>query len=111
MGLVIGIDIGGTNFRLGCVAKDGVLSHFEKKSSASMLKEGAVEILCREIRDYMERYSLAGKVDAISVGVPSAVSKDKSFVYSTPNLKGPSSGKRPGNPGVCGQGRQLSALP
>lgn len=65
MGLVIGIDIGGTNFRLGCVAKDGVLSHFEKKSSASMLKEGAVEILCREIRDYMERYSLAGKVDAI----------------------------------------------
>ena len=38
MGLVIGIDIGGTNFRLGCVAKDGVLSHFEKKSSASMLK-------------------------------------------------------------------------
>ena len=88
MGLVIGIDIGGTNFRLGCVAKDGVLSHFEKKSSASMLKEGAVEILCREIRDYMERYSLAGKVDAISVGVPSAVSKDKSFVYSTPNLKG-----------------------
>ena len=57
MGLVIGIDIGGTNFRLGCVAKDGVLSHFEKKSSASMLKEGAVEI-CRPCKDSIREFGL-----------------------------------------------------
>lgn len=88
MGQVIGIDIGGTNLRLGCVSADGQLEHFERKSSAPMLKEGAVDVLCGEIMDYMERHSLKGAIDAVSVGVPSAVSKDKSFVYSTPNLKG-----------------------
>ena len=39
MGQVIGIDIGGTNLRLGCVSADGQLEHFERKSSAPMLKE------------------------------------------------------------------------
>ncbi|MEY8353299.1 allose kinase [Lachnospiraceae bacterium 54-53] len=88
MGQVIGIDIGGTNFRLGCVAEDGELSHFEMKSSAPLLKAGAWEVLSREILNYMNRYSLEGEVEAVAVGIPSAVSKDKSFVYSTPNLKG-----------------------
>lgn len=85
---VIGIDIGGTNFRLGCVAKDGQIRSFEKNSSAFMRKEGAVDILWSEIVKYMEKHCLKGKILAVSVGVPSAVSKDKSFVYSTPNLKG-----------------------
>lgn len=85
---VIGIDIGGTNFRMGCVAKDGQLRCCEKKSSVFMRKEGAVDILWGEIAAYMDKYSLKGEVLAVSVGVPSAVSRDKSFVYSTPNLKG-----------------------
>ena len=40
------------------------------------------------MKSYIERYKLEGRVGAISVGVPSMVSKDKSFIYSTPNLKG-----------------------
>ena len=108
MGQVIGIDIGGTNLRLGCVSADGQL-HFERKSSAPMLKEGAVDVLCGEIMDYMERHSLKGAIDAVSVGVPSAVSKDKSFVYSTPNLKGLENIDL-GNQGVCGQGCELSPV-
>ncbi len=88
MKLVIGIDIGGTNLRFGSVTQGGTLYHFEKKYSAALLGEHAVDNLSREILEYMERYQLAGRVLAVAVGVPSMVSKDKSFVYSTPNLKG-----------------------
>lgn len=58
MGQVIGIDIGGTNFRLGCVAENGQISCFEKKSSAFMRKEGAANVLCGKIMEYMDKYSL-----------------------------------------------------
>lgn len=85
---VIGIDIGGTNFRIGCVDSDGNLTNFEKKSSSALLGDGAVDILAEEIKNYIKNYSLEGTILAVGIGVPSAVSRDKSFVYSTPNLKG-----------------------
>lgn len=85
---VIGIDIGGTNLRIGLVDKEGNLEYFEKKSSASLISENAVENLKNEILDYISRYQLNKEDLVITVGVPSAVSKDKSFIYSSPNLKG-----------------------
>lgn len=85
---VIGIDIGGTNFRIGSVSETGNLSYFEKKSSKKLNETNAVQYLMDEIRDYIKRYQLEGQILAITIGVPSIVSKDKSFVYSTPNLKG-----------------------
>ena len=88
MKYVIGIDIGGTNLRIGTVDEEGNLTNFERKSSESLVSEGAVENLGNEVKSYIERYKLEGRVGAISVGVPSMVSKDKSFIYSTPNLKG-----------------------
>lgn len=85
---VIGIDIGGTNFRIGYVSREGELSFFEKCSSQKLLGENAVMNLKEEIEAYMERHQLNEKVLAVTIGVPSMVSKDKSFVFSTPNLKG-----------------------
>lgn len=88
MDYVIGIDIGGTNFRIGTVSADGKLMNFEKKSSRILVADGAVEGISKEIKQYIIRYDLEGKIKAVAIGVPSIVSKDKSFVYSTPNLKG-----------------------
>ena len=88
MKYVIGIDIGGTNLRIGTVDAEGRLMNFERKSSASLVSEDAVKNLGSEVRAYIERCGLKGQVAAVSVGVPSMVSKDKSFIYSTPNLKG-----------------------
>lgn len=88
MGYVIGIDIGGTNFRIGTVDTSGNLKNFERTSSEMLQSEAAVSNLGQEVKSYIERYALEKQVSAISVGVPSIVSKDKSFVYSTPNLKG-----------------------
>ena len=85
---VIGIDIGGTNLRFGVVDHNGKLEHFEKKSSGSLVSDNAVENLKNEILRYMDTYQLNKEELAITIGVPSAVSKDKSFIYSSPNLKG-----------------------
>lgn len=85
---VIGIDIGGTNLRFGVVDHNGNLEHFEKKSSGSLVSDNAVENLKNEILRYMDTYQLNKEELAITIGVPSAVSKDKSFIYSSPNLKG-----------------------
>jgi allose kinase len=85
---VLGIDIGGTNLRMGTVTKDGVLSNFERKSSVSLLKENASENLVKEISAYIDRYHLKKQVIGICVGVPATVKKDKSFIFSAPNLHG-----------------------
>ena len=69
MGQVIGIDIGGTNLRLGCVSADGQLEHFERKierPNAKGRRGGCPK--SGEIMDYMERHSLKGAIDAVSVG-------------------------------------------
>lgn len=84
----IGIDIGGTNLRIGCVDSYGNLTNFERVSSRNLMNAGAVHVLGEYISEYIDRYSLYDKIAAVGIGVPSAVSKDKSFVYSTPNLKG-----------------------
>ena len=85
---VIGIDIGGTNLRFGVVDQNGNLEHFEKKSSSFLMDKDAVDNLKEEILRYIAEHDLNKEQLVITIGVPSAVSKDKSFIYSSPNLKG-----------------------
>lgn len=84
----LGVDIGGTNFRLGVVGSDGRVSCFEKKSSEVFTTGNAVETLAKELEAYLEANGFIGKIKAAAVGLPSIVSRDKRTVYSTPNLKG-----------------------
>lgn len=84
----LGIDIGGTNFRIGAVDENGVITGFEKKSSKVFENGDVVRIIYEEITAYIKRHDLEGFVEAIAVGIPSTVSKDKKTIISTPNLKG-----------------------
>lgn len=84
---VIGIDIGGTNFRIGAVDQNGAVTGFLKKPSAVLTAGDAVGNLVREIGEFLEQNRLDG-VAAVAVGFPSIVSKDKRMLYNTPNLKG-----------------------
>lgn len=88
MDYTIGIDIGGTNFRIGMVKENGEIENFEKNSSRIFDKGNVVDILYTQINEYMRRYETAGKLKAVAIGLPSMVSKDKKTVISTPNLKG-----------------------
>jgi len=85
---IIGIDIGGTNFRIGTVSHLGILNNFIIKSSKMLNESEGVKYLIKEIETYIEKYNLQDKISCVSIGIPSIVNKDKTFVYSTPNLKG-----------------------
>ena len=86
--LTIGIDIGGTNFRIGAVNGKGEITGFEKNSSRIFDSGDVIEIMADEIEKYMKRYGITENVRAVGVGIPSMVSKDKKRIVSTPNLKG-----------------------
>lgn len=86
--LTIGIDIGGTNFRIGTVDENGEIQNFEKNSSRIFDNGDVVETMAHAVKGYMERYGVSDKVCAVGVGIPSLVSKDKRTIISTPNLKG-----------------------
>lgn len=87
MSCVIGIDIGGTNFRIGTIFNNGIVENFEIMSSSKLEKEGAEEFINNVIKDYIKKYDLVD-IEAITIGVPSCVKKDTSEIITTPNLKG-----------------------
>ncbi len=82
----VGVDIGGTNFRLGSVSPDGEVDCFVQKSSEIFSAGYAPDILFTEISEYLS--GIPHKIKALAIGLPSIVSKDKKTVVSTPNIKG-----------------------
>lgn len=86
--LTLGIDIGGTNFRIGVVDSKGEVHSFEKNSSRVFDNGNVDKVICDEISSYIEKYNYKGKVSAVAIGLPSLISKDKKTVISTPNING-----------------------
>lgn len=82
--VTIGIDIGGTHFRIGMVALDGEITGFEKISSQKFGGEDGVSVLVDEVRNYMKRWNADEDVKAIVIGIPGTVSRDKTTVFSAP---------------------------
>lgn len=85
---VLGIDIGGTNIRMGLVDDASQLEHFQMFSCPELLRDDPLNNLAGAIRDYLARHQAQERVCAVSVGVPSVVNKNHSYVYSTPNVHG-----------------------
>ncbi len=82
----IGIDIGGTNFRIGCFTEAGDLLASEKYSSSLLCGSiPAKNAFSEQIKKFMQSHNIS-TIDAIAAGFPSPVSKD-GVVYSCPNLK------------------------
>ncbi|MBQ8027223.1 MAG: allose kinase [Clostridia bacterium] len=84
----LGIDIGGTNFRMGVVGGDGQIHAFTRTPSNVFETGDAKEILLREIKVYLKQSGFEGRIKAAAIGIPAIVSKDKKTVYSSPNLRG-----------------------
>ncbi|SHH53441.1 allose kinase [Anaerosphaera aminiphila DSM 21120] len=87
MDKIIAIDIGGTNLRIGTVYKNLKVENFYKTSSYFLREEGSHVELVKLIKNYIEEQKLTD-ITAISIGIPSMVSKDRKFVFRAPNLKG-----------------------
>jgi len=83
---VIGIDIGGTNLRIGAVTSDYQLHNCKKVSSRKMLTTSTpLETLQEFIEHYMEEQKDSVCL-GICIGFPGTVAQDKHHVYSCPNL-------------------------
>lgn len=84
-GYVVGIDIGGTNFRIGAVDQNGALLASAHESSRRFFGGAdAVQALGDYIDTFQKRVS--GELRGICAGFPGTVAKDKSRVLSCPNL-------------------------
>lgn len=89
MGIVIGVDIGGTNIRIGAVDEQLNLSADFKLSQKLVLKgECPLEEFCNFVQRYLQENHEGKKIDALAVGVPAALSRDRSTVFNAPNIRG-----------------------
>ena len=84
----LGIDIGGTNIRMGIVDTDFELTSYERRSSQELLAGDSVNNLIEAVRDYLAREAAGRTICGISIGIPGAVSKNGSYIYSVPYLHG-----------------------
>lgn len=86
---IIGIDIGGTNFRIGAVNQENEVQYFQKKSVHHIFKTGdALLDLERYLHAYITSYKLTGCIDIIVIGFPAILNRNRTEVLQAPNLKG-----------------------
>ena len=85
---IIGIDVGGTHFRIGAVGPDGCVSHFGKRPSRQVFHSDAP---LRDLSEYLDgfRRELSEDgidVDAVSIGFPATLDRARMRVLQAPNL-------------------------
>lgn len=86
---ILGMDIGGTNIRIGAQNREGTFGHFIRVPRLSvMFGEKPAERLAEFIEHYRAKELEGGSVDAIAIGFPSTLSKDRRTILQTPNIDG-----------------------
>lgn len=87
--VVLGIDIGGTNIRLGLVNESYKLEGFEIRPTESVFtkESDAVEKFGGLVKGYIEKNLNDRVLKAVSAGFPSTVSRDRRTVIQTPNIE------------------------
>lgn len=86
--LTLGIDIGGTNLRMGVVNEKGEILSFSREPSSAFTEENAKDVLCEKIENHLAENGFTGKIAAAAAGLPALMSRDKKTVLSAPNVKG-----------------------
>ena len=89
VGTVVGVDIGGTNIRIGA-SEDGIeLTHFLRTSSKEVLTgRESLNNLTALLTEYI-RTELDGTIpSAICLGLPATIDKARNMVIQAPNIKG-----------------------
>lgn len=84
---MIGIDLGGTNLRIGAVKSDNtIVAPQVVRSSIIADAQRPVNKLCEVIEQYIQENHFQ-EIEAISIGVPSSVENDKETVICTTNIR------------------------
>lgn len=86
---VLGMDIGGTHFRMGLVDRSFHVEKVQVYASLDIYKTGnTVENFAVCIRKYIEQYAKGDRVLAIAVGCPSVVDARRRSLFSSTNFPG-----------------------
>lgn len=87
--LVLGIDVGGTNIRLGLINEHYGLSNFSIVKTQEIVNgHNAVDKIIQCVRNYCDMNNHGEIPEVISIGFPSTIDKSRRVVKSTPNIKG-----------------------
>lgn len=86
---VVGLDIGGTNCRIGIVDINNKLYDPQICLTADLQKEGRIlDALGHFIIEYIRNKKADFDIQAISMGFPSTIDKERKTLLSTPNING-----------------------
>ncbi len=87
---VVGVDLGGTNIRAGCVDEEAtVLSALSVPTEGQSGPEGVMDRIAQAARQAVQEAGLTlGEVLAVGVGAPGTIDFDAGVVAIAPNLPG-----------------------
>ncbi|WP_026512241.1 allose kinase [Butyrivibrio sp. LC3010] len=81
---IIGIDIGGTNFRIGLVDENNNVLSFKKVPTSAVIKSTSV---LEDISEYVEDFLKDTPFDALAIGFPATLGRERKKVLQAPNLR------------------------
>ena len=83
---ILGMDIGGTNIRMGLVDKQGKAAFVEVVPSRSVYQmENTLDGLCSVIDQYCKKHLGENRPLLVAAGFPSVVDKERRRLYSSTN--------------------------
>lgn len=80
----IGIDIGGTHFRIGMVEEDRKVLRFQKVPTASVMQSDDV---IADIAVFIQTFADGTAFDEVIIGFPATINRKRTKVLQAPNLK------------------------
>ena len=82
---IVGIDIGGTNFRIGVVDTEGKVKHFRKVSVSDIfVSEDPLTDLTDCIRKYIQE--TGSDISTVSIGFPATLNRERTRIIQAPNI-------------------------
>lgn len=84
---IIGMDIGGTNIRIGAVNEENKVVYFSKVYQKSVfINESYLECLIHFIDNFICENKLEGKISGIAIAMPATINKEGTIVLQAPCL-------------------------
>lgn len=81
--MILGIDIGGTHFRVGLIDNNKLIN-LKKIKTEDILKTNDV---INDLTLFLKEYTKEGNIDCISIGFPGTLNKERTTVLQMPNIK------------------------
>lgn len=82
-GKAIGVDIGGTHFRIGAVSRDGTVSDFRKIPVGKVF---CTDDPLRDLAEFLKAYCAGMEAEVISIGFPATLDAKRQRVLQAPNI-------------------------